>query len=159
MKECKKCLLRENAQVDVLKSIHEHLDKIPLHNRADSSLYQKRLSICKQCDSLISCTCIKCGCYIELRAAFLNQSCPNGKDSKWTSWAQSGRGIPPYGTTHGDYFYGEIPCTRKMTLEEITENYEHETGNVIAETLNDSAKDIPAVLVHSHGPPPVILSG
>ncbi len=70
-----------------------------------------------------------------------------------TAWAQAGRGILPYGTTHGDYFYGEIPCTRKMTKEEIANEYEKETGNVIVETFKDkSADDIPAVLVHSHGP-------
>lgn len=74
--------------------------------------------------------------------------------SRWaTSWAQAGRGIPAYGTTHGDYFYGEIPCTRKMTPAEIAGEYEKETGNVIVETFKDkSADEIPAVLVHSHGP-------
>ena len=74
--------------------------------------------------------------------------------SRWaTSWAQAGRGIPAYGTTHGDYFHGEIPCTRKMTPEEIAGEYEWETGNVIVETFDAiSARDIPAVLVHSHGP-------
>lgn len=74
--------------------------------------------------------------------------------SRWaTSWAQAGRGIPAYGTTHGDYFYGEIPCTRKMTAEEIAGEYEKETGNVIVETFRGkSADDIPAVLVNSHGP-------
>lgn len=74
--------------------------------------------------------------------------------SRWaTTFAQAGRGIPALGTTHGDYFYGEIPCTRKMTPAEIGGRYEWETGNVIAETFRKkSAKDIPAVLVHSHGP-------
>ena len=74
--------------------------------------------------------------------------------SRWaTSWAQAGRGIPAYGTTHGDYFYGEIPCTRKMTPAEIGGEYEKETGNVIVETFEGrSSRDIPAVLVHSHGP-------
>lgn len=74
--------------------------------------------------------------------------------SRWaTTFAQAGRGIPALGTTHGDYFYGEIPCTRKMTPAEIGGRYEWETGNVIVETFQDkSAKDIPAVLVHSHGP-------
>ena len=74
--------------------------------------------------------------------------------SRWaTSWAQAGRGIPAYGTTHGDYFYGEIPCTRKMTPEEIGGEYEKETGNVIVETFEDKPyADIPAVLVNSHGP-------
>ncbi|MBQ3183476.1 MAG: L-ribulose-5-phosphate 4-epimerase [Clostridia bacterium] len=70
-----------------------------------------------------------------------------------TSWAQAGRDIPAYGTTHGDYFYGAIPCTRKMTRDEIAGEYEAETGNVIVERFKDlSADDIPAVLVNSHGP-------
>lgn len=74
--------------------------------------------------------------------------------SKWAvSFAQAGMGIPAMGTTQGDYFYGEIPCTRKMTAEEIAGNYELETGNVIVETFQDKDPDhIPGVLVHSHGP-------
>ena len=76
--------------------------------------------------------------------------------SRWaTSWAQAGRGIPAYGTTHGDYFYGEIPCTRQMTPEEITGAYERETGNVIVETFRSRSIDpaqVPAVLVQAHGP-------
>ena len=74
--------------------------------------------------------------------------------SRWaTVFAQSGKGIPALGTTHADYFYGEIPCTRKMTAQEIAGKYELETGNVIAETFKDkSPDDIPAVLVNSHGP-------
>lgn len=76
--------------------------------------------------------------------------------SRWaTSFAQAGRGIPAYGTTHGDYFYGEIPCTRAMTAEEIAGAYERETGNVIIETLRSRRIDpmqIPAALVRSHGP-------
>ncbi len=74
--------------------------------------------------------------------------------SRWaTSFAQAGVGIRPLGTTQGDYFYGEIPCTRKMNPQEIAGAYEEETGNVIVETFR--GKDpaaIPAVLVHSHGP-------
>ncbi len=74
--------------------------------------------------------------------------------SRWaTILAQSGMGIPALGTTHADYFYGEIPCTRKMTESEINGDYELETGNVIIERFAGlSAEDIPAVLVHSHGP-------
>ena len=74
--------------------------------------------------------------------------------SRWaTSFAQAGKGIHAYGTTHADYFYGEIPCTRKMTAQEIAGEYELETGNVIIETFSDlRPEDIPAVLVHSHGP-------
>lgn len=70
-------------------------------------------------------------------------------------WAQSGRDIPAYGTTHADYFYGNIPCTRKMTNEEISTSYEKETGKVIIETFEKrkiNPMDIPAVLVNSHGP-------
>lgn len=74
--------------------------------------------------------------------------------SRWaTTFAQAGKGIPALGTTHADYFYGEIPCTRKMTTREIRGKYELETGNVIAETFERrDADDIPSVLVHSHGP-------
>lgn len=74
--------------------------------------------------------------------------------SRWaTVFAQSGRGIPALGTTHADYFYGEIPCTRKMTPQEIAGRYEYETGRVITETFeNISENDMPSVLVHSHGP-------
>lgn len=92
--------------------------------------------------------------HLALYNAFPNIGGVVHTHSRWaTSWAQAGRGIPAYGTTHGDYFYGEIPCTRKMTPEEIAGEYEHETGNVIIETFeNKSPDDIPAVLVHSHGP-------
>ena len=76
--------------------------------------------------------------------------------SKWaTSFAQAGKGVPAFGTTQGDYFNGEIPCTRTMTPEEIAGDYEWETGNVIIETFkarNIDPAQIPAVLVHSHGP-------
>lgn len=74
--------------------------------------------------------------------------------SRWAStFAQAGRGIPPLGTTHGDYFYGEIPCTRKMTETEIAGKYELETGNVIVETFREmDPMSIPAALVYSHGP-------
>lgn len=74
--------------------------------------------------------------------------------SRWAAaWAQAGRGIPAYGTTHGDYFYGEVPCTRRMMPEEIAGEYEAETGNVIVERFRGlDPGEIPAVLVHSHGP-------
>ena len=76
--------------------------------------------------------------------------------SRWaTTFAQMGKGIPALGTTHADYFYGEIPCTRKMTPAEIGGEYELETGNVIIETFNSKgieAAQVPAVVVYSHGP-------
>ena len=70
-------------------------------------------------------------------------------------WAQSGRDIPAYGTTQADYFYGAVPCTRKMTSEEIKGEYEKNTGTVIIETFEKreiSPKFVPGVLVNSHGP-------
>jgi len=74
--------------------------------------------------------------------------------SRWaTVWAQSGRSIPVLGTTHADYFYGEIPCTRKMTPAEINGEYEKETGNVIIETFRyKNPMHVPGVLVNNHGP-------
>jgi L-ribulose-5-phosphate 4-epimerase len=74
--------------------------------------------------------------------------------SPWaTSWAQAGKPIPALGTTQADYFYGSIPCTRRMTEEEIQEDYELETGNVIVETFKGvNPLEIPSVLVHSHAP-------
>lgn len=74
--------------------------------------------------------------------------------SRWaTIWAQSGKGIPAFGTTHADYFYGEIPCTRKMTAEEIYGAYEEETGNVIVETFaGNNPIYVPGVLINNHGP-------
>ena len=72
-----------------------------------------------------------------------------------TIWAQAGQSIPATGTTHADYFYGTIPCTRKMTDAEINGEYEWETGNVIVETFEKQGIDaaqMPGVLVHSHGP-------
>lgn len=70
-----------------------------------------------------------------------------------TSWAQAGRAIPCYGTTHADYMYGEIPCARVLTQEEIDAGYEKNTGTVIIETFE--GKDpmaVPAVLCKNHGP-------
>lgn len=92
--------------------------------------------------------------HIELYKAFKNIGCVVHTHSKWaTSFAQAGVGIAPFGTTHSDYFYGEIPCTRRMTPDEIANEYEKETGKVIVETFSCKDPDaIPAVLVNSHGP-------
>ena len=71
-----------------------------------------------------------------------------------TSWAQAGRGIPCYGTTHADYFYGEIPCARCLTKDEIAEAYEENTGHLIVEEFARLKKDpvaVPAVLCKNHG--------
>lgn len=92
--------------------------------------------------------------HVVLYNAFKNIGGIVHTHSRWaTSFAQAGVEIPAYGTTQGDYFYGEIPCTRKMTADEIMGEYEKETGNVIVETFKSlSPDDIPAVLVNSHGP-------
>ena len=92
--------------------------------------------------------------HLALYRAFRNIGGVVHTHSRWaTIFAQAGHGIPALGTTHGDYFYGEIPCTRRMTAEEIGGRYELETGNVIVERFRHLDPDsIPAVLVHSHGP-------
>lgn len=74
--------------------------------------------------------------------------------SEWaTIWAQSGKPVPALGTTHADYFYGNIPCTRKLTKSEIASSYEQETGNVIVETFKGfDPNSVPGVLVNNHGP-------
>lgn len=72
-----------------------------------------------------------------------------------TAWAQAGQDLPAEGTTHADHFYGSVPCTRRLTDEEIRGDYELETGKVIVETFKSRAIDpssVPAALVYSHGP-------
>ena len=74
--------------------------------------------------------------------------------SEWaTSWAQAGKNIPAYGTTHADYFYGEIPCARALTREEVETDYEVNTGRVIVEIFESlDYMSLPGVLVHGHAP-------
>ncbi len=92
--------------------------------------------------------------HIELYKAFPEIGGVVHTHSSWaTSWAQSGRGIPCYGTTHADYMYGEIPCVRNLTQEEIENGYEKNTGVLIVEYFKE--KDyiaVPTVLCKNHGP-------
>ena len=92
--------------------------------------------------------------HLELYRAFPELGGVCHTHSRWaTSFAMAGKGIIALGTTHGDYFYGEVPCTRKMTPAEIAGEYEKETGTVIIETFRGiDPMTIPAVLVMSHGP-------
>ncbi|MBP3857911.1 MAG: L-ribulose-5-phosphate 4-epimerase [Ruminiclostridium sp.] len=92
--------------------------------------------------------------HLELYRAFPELGGVCHTHSRWaTSFAMAGKGIIALGTTHGDYFYGEVPCTRKMTPAEIAGEYEKETGTVIIETFKGvDPMSIPAVLVMSHGP-------
>jgi L-ribulose-5-phosphate 4-epimerase len=70
-----------------------------------------------------------------------------------TSWAQAGRAIPPFGTTHADHYYGEVPCTRLLTKKETETEYEINTGKIIVERLGDiDPLTVPSVLVNGHGP-------
>jgi len=94
--------------------------------------------------------------HIELYKAFPGIGGIVHTHSRWaTARAQAGLGVPAYGTTHGDYFYGDVPVTRLMTPEEIDGEYEKETGKVIIERFEKGGIDpcqVPAVLVRSHGP-------
>ena len=90
--------------------------------------------------------------HLELYKNFPNIGGVVHTHSRWaTIFAQGKKSIPALGTTHGDYFYGTIPCTRAMTLDEINGEYERETGRLIVETCNNF-DTIPGVLVASHGP-------
>lgn len=92
--------------------------------------------------------------HLELYKAFPDIRGIVHTHSEWaTSWAQAGRGIPCYGTTHADYMYGEIPCVRNLTKEEIDEAYEKNTGVLIVEYFKDRDYiSMPAVLCKNHGP-------
>ena len=92
--------------------------------------------------------------HLELYRNFPNIGGVVHTHSRWaTVWSQAKRSVPAFGTTHADYFYGQIPCTRLLTAEEIGGEYELETGRVIVETFaGRDAMDCPAVLVASHGP-------
>ncbi len=92
--------------------------------------------------------------HLELYKAFAEIGGVVHTHSEWaTSFAQAGVGIKPLGTTHADYFYGTVPCTRYMTEKEIKGDYEKETGKVIVETFKDrSPLEMSGVLVKEHGP-------
>lgn len=92
--------------------------------------------------------------HLELYRHFNNIGGIVHTHSEWaTSWAQAGIGIPAFGTTHADNFYGEIPCTRALSKKEVTGDYEKETGKAIVEAFRGLDPDaLPSVLVKGHGP-------
>lgn len=94
--------------------------------------------------------------HVELYKAFKEiNSVVHTHSKNAVMWAQAGREIPAYGTTHADTFYGVVPCTRQLTAAEVDSEYELETGKVIVETFNDRSIDplaVPGVLVYGHGP-------
>lgn len=94
--------------------------------------------------------------HLELYRAFADIGGIVHTHSVWaTSWAQAGMDIPCYGTTHADYFYGTVPCTRTLTRSEVENDYELHTGKVIVETFTENnyvPLELPGVLVKNHGP-------
>ena len=94
--------------------------------------------------------------HVELYKAFNEiNSVVHTHSKNAVMWAQAGRGIPAYGTTHADTFYGVVPCTRQLTSEEVASAYELGTGKVIVETFKEKIIDplaVPGVLVYGHGP-------
>ena len=83
MKDCKRCLLRESAENDTFEAVSSKIDLLSEAEKAEDDLYRKRLEACRTCDHLISGICMKCGCYVEFRAAFRKMKCPNAADRKW----------------------------------------------------------------------------
>ena len=83
MADCKRCLLLESAGANTLDDIRQRISKLSEKEKAQEDLYAKRLEMCKQCDELISGVCMKCGCYVEFRAAFKRQRCPNANNRRW----------------------------------------------------------------------------
>ena len=92
--------------------------------------------------------------HVELYKAFpLCGGVAHTHSREATSWAQAGRSIPCYGTTHADYFHGPVPCARSLTREEVEEAYEKNTGLVIAQTFRElDPVSVPGVLCRNHGP-------
>ena len=82
-RECKKCLLYESAEADMLDLIKTKISELALDDKVSDDEYNKRLEYCKSCDNLISGMCMKCGCYVEFRAAFKIQKCPDANCRKW----------------------------------------------------------------------------
>lgn len=80
---CKKCLLLEAGEKAVFKTVSDYLSTLDETLLADRALYEQRLSACRRCEFLISGMCLKCGCYVELRAALKDKICPNCNGRKW----------------------------------------------------------------------------
>lgn len=83
LRECKKCLLLQSGEEENYKLVQEYIQKIKSADKCPDELYQERLKKCKDCDNLISGVCLKCGCYVEFRAAYRNKKCPDTKRKAW----------------------------------------------------------------------------
>ena len=75
LRDCKRCLLLQSGDEKNFALIKEYIEKIPQNEKSTEELYNKRLEVCAKCDNLISGMCLKCGCYVEFRAAFKNKAC------------------------------------------------------------------------------------
>lgn len=81
--KCKRCLLLEAGEVKSFETVRDYLENLDNELKVDDFLYDKRLAYCRDCDELISGMCLKCGCYVEIRAALKGKSCPNIENVKW----------------------------------------------------------------------------
>ena len=83
MKKCKKCLLLEAGENVTYKEITEYINSLDKNDLVSDNDYNNRLKECKNCDNLISGTCLKCGCYVEIRARLKGESCPDVDNKRW----------------------------------------------------------------------------
>lgn len=74
--KCRRCLLRESGEINKADEVRECIERIKAHEKTPDDIYAQRLLLCRECDHLLGGTCMKCGCYVELRAAFKNNRCP-----------------------------------------------------------------------------------
>lgn len=79
---CRRCLIRDFSEADELRSIERLIESVPAEERTSEKIYNARLEACRQCDHLVRGTCMKCGCYVEVRAAGRNGGCPDTPD-RW----------------------------------------------------------------------------
>lgn len=80
---CKRCLLEESGKKRTYESVRDYLNNLSFDLKVSDELYSKRLDLCKTCNHLISGMCLKCGCYVQVRAALKDRECPNHDDRKW----------------------------------------------------------------------------
>ncbi|MGN0522105.1 MAG: DUF6171 family protein [Eubacterium sp.] len=83
--QCKKCLLLEAGENAAFKTVSDYISNLDNSLKADENTYKSRLELCKKCDNLISGMCLKCGCYVEIRAILKNKACPDYDNRKWNS--------------------------------------------------------------------------
>ena len=83
MQNCKKCLLLEAGESVTYGEIMQYVSTLDKKDLADNSIYNKRISHCRECDNLLSGMCTKCGCYVEVRARLRNSQCPEYDNRRW----------------------------------------------------------------------------